>query len=246
MFAKPITYFYLFLACVLGISGCATRATQSTAALVKPTPVKKIVLVMVMEPPRMKVENRGSVLLLVAGPGAGYLINKAMEHDHSYTLTTGLQNASLKIGEEMSAALRDALAGKGYEVSIITDVKREAKDPDSIVYESINTDADAILSARFSEAGLFCGQFSTNYVPRLNLDVEMLRVSNKVELYSQTISYGADARKPTDEDIPADPKYAYGSFELAMNSQAEIAESFRTGIRAIANRIALQVRQNGI
>jgi hypothetical protein len=238
-----IVYLTLILVCSVGLSACSTQTTKSVAQVKNPQ-VKKIVVVMVMDPPRFVVENKGGPLMLLAIPG--YIIKKSMDSNKSDVLTLGLQSAELKMGREMSSALRAELARKGYDVSITTDVKRAYDDPESISYESIKTDADAILSARFSEAGLYSARFSTNYIPRLNLDVEMLAAKGKAELYSQKISYGADASKATDDQIPCDPKYAYGSFDLAMENQPEVAESFRAGIRAIATRVAQQVRQNGI
>lgn len=242
--AKRITIPFLVLACFAVFSACSTHAPQPTEQVVKSPPVKKIALVMVMDPLRLTVENRGSAWGVLALPG--YLIQKKSEDKKSDLLASGLRNLSLKLGEEMSAALQVELVRMGYEVSIITDAKHPLDDPEAILFESIKTDADAILNARYVDVGLYSAQFSTSYVPRLNLSVEMQSAKNQADLYGQSFYYGADASKVAEDQIPADPKYSYGSFDLAMKKQSEIAESFRVGIHAIATLVARQVRQNGI
>lgn len=242
--AKRIANLFWVFAFFAVLSACSTRAPQLTEQVAKNPPVKKIALVMVMDPPRLSVENRGSAWQFLAF--AGYLVEKKIQDGKSDRLTSSLRNLSLKFGEEMSTALQIELVRLGYEVSIITDVKRPLDDPEAILYESIKTDADAILSARYIDVGLYAGQFSKSYLPRLNLSVEILSAKDQTDLYSQSIYYGADASKADEDEIPSDPKYSYGSFELAMEKQGEVAESFRLGIRAIATQVAQQVRKNGI
>jgi hypothetical protein len=245
MSAKRITILFLVLACFAVLSACSTRAPKPTEQVFKSHPVKKIALVMVMDPPRLSVENRGSALQFLAF--AGYFVEKKIEDGKSDRLTSSLRNLSLKFGEEMSTALQIELVRMGYEVSIITDVKRPFDDPETILYESIKTDADAILSARYTDVGLYSGQFSKSYLPRLNVYVEMLPAKDQDDdLYSQSIYYGADASKADKGKIPSDPKYSYESFELAMEKQSEVAESFRAGIHAIAVQVARQIRHNGV
>lgn len=50
----------------------------------------------------------------------------------------------------------------------------KADDPEGIVCESVETDADAIATARCVGAGLYAGPFSTNDLPRLNVDIDMV------------------------------------------------------------------------
>lgn len=94
---------------------------------------------------------------------------------------------------------------------------------------------------------VFCAVF--DYLSMYHVSILMLKCLRrraKPGCTRRPFPNGADASKATAEDIPTDPKYAYGSFDLAMANQADVAESFRAGIRAIASRVALQVRQNGI
>jgi hypothetical protein len=226
------------------LSGCVQNPPQQSEPVAKQPPLKKIGLIAVTNPPMLSIENRGSAWGLLALPGA--VLQRQDQITKSNTLTTGMRNQSLHLGEEMSSALQDELKRKGYEVSVITDVAYLPDDPEAIDYQHIQTDADAVISAQYSVAGLYSGPFSLNYIPRLNISFAMVRPKDQSELYSQSIYYGADARKPAEDQIPADPKYAYGSFDQVMEKQGEVVEGFRVGVRGIAALVAQQIHQTGL
>lgn len=225
------------------LPGCAHRAAENSKVAVERLVVKKIALVPVMEPERFVIENRGSAYGLI-GP-AGYAIKKGVEEGRSNLLTAGLRRQSLKVGEELTRALKEELAGRGYEVTVVTNVKRDADDPDDFDLGSIETDADAIVSAHYKDAGLFSGFSTLSYWPRLNVEVEMVAKIDEEKLYSESIHYGADARKPDDDSIPSDPKYVFGNYDEAMARQEEIVESMHIGVRALAARAAQLIRESG-
>lgn len=220
--------------------GCThDQSKPSDVVVVKRPPVRKIALVTVLEP-SLLVENHGGVLGLFALPG--YIAEKNIETNRGGDLKTGLRSRSLRFGAETTAALKEELQREGYEVTQISEVKRQPDDPTEIDFSSIKTDAQAILTAHYSDAGLFSGYLSTHFVPRLCLDVELLTPDGENELYSQDIEYGAYAKKRTEDEIPSDPKYAYGTFAEAMKNQPQVLESFRIGIHEIAALVAKQIR----
>lgn len=224
--------------------GCAHRGTEKSEPAVHRAAPRTIALVPVMDPPSLKVQNRGGPLGPLALPG--YLVRRQVEKDRSSSLASVLRAHYLKLGDEMTSALKEELVNRGYAVSVVSQVERPEDDPDDVVFESIRTDADAVVIARYDDAGLLSGFSSLSYIPRLNLKVEMLSRSDQTELYSQSLDYGADARKPDEDMIPADQKYAFGTFEEAMTRQTEVIESFRAGIRALAARTASQIHQAGL
>jgi len=161
-------------------------------------------------------------------------------------LASTLRNNSLKLGQEMSVALSEKLTAAGYVVEVLKDVKRRPDDPDELDFEKLTTDAEAILVARFETVGLYSGQFSTKFIPRLNTEVQLLARIDLSDLYSQSIQYGADARKVAEDQIPSDPKYSYASFDEAVERQSEIVESLRDGVSKTAALVASQIRNGGI
>ncbi|HJV25629.1 MAG TPA: hypothetical protein VJ673_08070 [Aromatoleum sp.] len=213
------------------LPGCARRAVENSEVEIERPAVKKIALVPIMEPRRFVIENRGSVSNLFRG--------------RSKLLTAALHSQSLKVGEEMTSALKEELAGRGYEVTVVSHVTRDEDEPDEFDYDSIETDADAIISARYTDAGLLSGFSTLSYWPRLNIEVMMVSRADEEKLYSQSIGYGADARKPDDDSIPSDPKYVFGTYDEAMARQQEIVESMHIGVRALAARAAQLIRKSG-
>lgn len=241
---KRTGYLVAILLTLSGLSGCVHNPSQQSEPIAKRPVVKKIALVAVMEPARLTVENRGGALNFLAFPG--YVVKKNMESNRADDLTVGLRGESLNLGGETSAALQEELQRMGYEVALITKVRRQPDDPTDIDFQSIKTDANAILTAHYTDAGLFSGHSSTNYVPRLRLDVRLVMPDGEDDLYSQAIEYGAHAKKRTEDEIPSDPKYAYGTFAEAMEKQPEIVEGFRIGIHQLAALVAQQIRQAGL
>lgn len=225
------------------LSGCARDPSKPSEALAVRSPVRRIALVEIPEP-RLSVENRGGVLGLFAL--SGYVVAKGIESNRVGDLRAGLRSLSLSFGEETTSALQAELERAGYEVAQVSGVRRMPDDPDEIDFRSIKTDAQAILTAHYTDAGLFSGQLSMNFVPRLRLDVELLTPDGEDELYSQTIEYGAHAKKRTEDEIPSDPKYAYETFAKAMEHQPQIAEGFRVGIQEIAALVAKQIREGNL
>lgn len=225
------------------LAGCASKPAQPVeAVVVRPIPTR-IALVSVVAPPRMVIENRGSALGLFALPGL--LAQRNMERTYADRLTQALRARSLNLGEEMTAALSAELTRLGYTVEVIRNARRPKDDPEGVEYDSIQTDADAIVTARYDGYGMYAGQFSTQYLPRLNVDIEVVRKSDQADLHAHSIYYGADASRSTDDQIPADARYAYGSFEQVMARPDEVAEGFRTGMRQIAALAAKQLHKVG-
>lgn len=240
---KKVTLTAMVLLCC-ALVACSSRPKIEETPTVKRSPISKIAVVAIQDPARLSVDNRGGPLDLLALPG--FLITKKIKEERSEVLASTLKNNSLKLGSEMSIALTEQLSGAGYVVELLKDVKRPADDPDEIDYEHLTTDAEAILIARYTDVGLYSGQFSNKFVPRLNLTIEVVAKKDQSDLYSQTIYYGADARKLSEDQIPSGPKYSYSSFDDAIEQQSGLVEGLRAGIQQIASQVAKQMRSQGI
>jgi hypothetical protein len=233
----------LLLTSVALLAGCANRSAQpAEPVVIHPVP-QKIALVAVQDPPMLYVENRGSALGVFAF--AGHMIQKDLDRSRSIQLTSMMRGHALRLGDEMTAALETEFKRRGYTVQVLKNVKRLKDDPDAVDYDSIETDADAIVTARYFGAGMFAGYLSTSYLPRLNVDIDVVARSDQAELHSHSIYYGVDARRPEPDQIPSDAKYTYGSFEQVIERQREVLESYRVGVRQIAALAATQMHQVG-
>jgi hypothetical protein len=224
------------------LSGCSSTPKVEEVT-VKRSPIAKIAIVEVTDPATLSVENRGGPLDLLALPG--FVVTKKIQQERSAFLASALRNNSLKLGQEMSVALSEKLTAAGYVVEVLKDVKRMPDDPDEVDLEKITTDAEAILVAKFKTVGLYSGQFSTKFIPRLNTEVQLVARKDLSDLYSQSIHYGADARKVAEDQIPSDSKYSYASFGDAVERQSELVESLRDGVSKTAALVASQIRSNG-
>jgi hypothetical protein len=224
--------------------GCARQPAEPSAPVAKRAPLKKIALVPAREPDSLSVENRGGPAAFFALPG--YLIQRNAQQKMSADLTAAARNLSLKLGEEMTAALRGELVAKGYEVVLVADVPRPKDDPNGVDYGRLKTDADGVLTVDIFGTGLYSGQFSTDYLPRLNVTVYILSRNGQEDIFSHSVYYGADAGEAAEDQIPSDPKYTYSSFEVAMQRHASIVESYRAGIKGIAALMAQQLRAAGL
>jgi len=233
----------LLLTSVVFLQACANRPAQPVVAeVIHPVP-QKIALVAVMDPPRLTIENRGSAWGVLALPG--FFIQRNIESGRADSLTQAMRAQGLHLGEEMTTALGEELRRLGYTVQVVRNVKRPKDDPEGILYESVETDADAIVTARYFGAGLYAGQFSSNYLPRLNVDIDVVSKADQAELHAHSIYYGADARERTDDQIPADAQYAYASYDQIWNQQREVSEGFRAGVRQVAALAARQLQKVG-
>lgn len=130
---------------------------------------------------------------------------------------------------------------RGLQVVDVEHAKYLPDDPRVLDYKNTKTASDMILTANVFDVGLFSGRFTTKYVPRLNVTFDLVSKNTEESVYSQSIYYGADARKVAADQIPADQKYAYESFEQAMANQRGVAESLREGIRKVARLVAQQI-----
>jgi hypothetical protein len=148
-----------------------------------------------------------------------------------------LHEQSLRLGDEMTSILKQEFTSKGYEVVVASDVKRPPKnpDPDEIVFDSLPKDVDAVVLAYYRNAGLLSGFSSGSYVPRLEFKIEVLRRGDEESLYSLGLDYGPFLH-PSDDDLPVDPKYAYGNFDQVLEKRTEVVECYRAGMRILAER----------
>lgn len=235
---------FMLLVCFFLPHHCFADEKSDEAPAPKQTTAAKIALIPLTELPDLNVENRGSPLNLLALPG--FLVQRQINKNRAQSLASVFQNNTVDLCKEMTVALQEQLRLAGFSTELITELVYLADDPGEIDYAHLNTDAEVVLLARFTHVGLYSGQFSRLFLPRLNFEGQLIWKKDQEDLFYDYVYYGADAGKPNDNEIPSDPKYAYASFGEAYERDAELVESYRIGIQKIAARFARQLQRKGL
>lgn len=220
---------------------CRVAATEVALAAAPSSQAREIALAPTLEAEKITIENRGGAAAMFALPG--FLVQRDVEKNRRAEFLRMLKDNSLNLAEEMTAALRVALAESGQPVVALDEVKYLADDPRALEYKKLKSSADLVLTANIFDVGLYSGQFSRKYLPRLNVTFDLVNRHTEDALYSQSIYYGADAKKSTDDQIPSDPQYAFDSYEQALDRQREIVDALREGIKKMALLVAKQIKE---
>lgn len=230
------------LAVAFILSACASnpqKATTSEAPQPTPVEIHKVALIRALDPASLTAENRGSALSLLGF--VGNQIQRNIERNRGNDLETLFDIRDFRPGKELSEAVLSELRTRGFDVEYLVSVPRQEDDVTEIDFAAIDSSADAFIQIQIDEMGLYSGMTSTKFHPRFNVDIEMLVDRGEEEVFAQSIEYGVDASELSDESIPADAKYAYGSFGDAFEHGDELIVAFRQGIALIARSIARQI-----
>lgn len=214
---------------VLALTGLFGPGDASAAA------AETISLVPIQAPTTMSFENRGGALDLLALPGMvasrGIATSRAVE----------LSNLLRKRGTELTQALLAELKAHGVEVELLEEAPFFPDDPTALDYAKLPPTASLVLSGNYDAVGFYSGRLTTQFHPRVNVTVYLVRRQGEQTLYSQSIYYGADARKPAEDMIPADAKFTFASYDDTMARPDDVVEAMRDGVHRIARQIAEQV-----
>lgn len=223
------------LAAVSGLlAGCASKTPDN---YVKPV-VKTIAVVSASDPRSVTFESKSTVGIFI--PLAG-LVAASNARARQEQLTATLKVGELTLGEKLTIQVVADLRQAGYQVEVLTDVKRPPDRPDNIDITAIKTQADAILQLQVTDAGIYSGLFSGSHVPRVSIYGLMYTKGGNERLYSGEVYYGAHAEKGKDWAVQADPKYTYTSAEDAMQKATEVRAVFVEGTLASGKRMAEQI-----
>jgi hypothetical protein len=239
MTIRRVNSAFLCIFCLIVlISGCATKG-KNAKPVAKSPPIKTIAFVPVRNPSRFEVDKRGGPLSLLPG---GRIWRELETSGKSSAFTRRMRELGLTdLGDELTTKIAESLVKRGYQVTVLnnTKIRFDPEDPGHIDYETIKTDADAILNVWVQEAGAFSVLSSLVYRPQLNLGVELVRPGTEgEEIYDDNLVYGAHASKAGHDAIPSDPKHEYKDYDVLMARSAEVAESLRVGAAALAELIA--------
>jgi hypothetical protein len=224
----------LLLATAL-LLGCANKPTGP-----KPV-VRSIAILPATLPTNYSLQNLSSVQLVVPIAGIGYAISSK---EKAKVLTQRMAEPSFRIDEDLTNAVADTLRKKGYEVTILTDVKRRPNDPDSLEVSEVKHTSDALVHVYFTAVGVVSPRNTTEYFPRMNAFVLCYTPANKSYPYETSVYYGFDADDDKSYSIAADASEKYGDFDVVLNSLEKVRTNFRASARKVGERLAEQVHVN--
>ena len=220
------------------ISVSAAEQTQTQPQAL--TPPLVIALAPILEPAKYSVENRGSALSLV--PFGGYWGQRGIDAGRGAEFTDVMKAQKLDFGAEMTAALTAALTENGVGLVPLDEIKYWKDDPRSLEFAQLKSSSNLVLVTHIDEVGVVSARSTTTYAPRFNVTFSLVDRRTEDSFYDTTIYYGVDARKNTEDQILADPKHVFETYEQAMQHGEDMATMFREGIRKIAALAAPQVR----
>jgi hypothetical protein len=218
---------------VLALTGLFGPGDASAAA------AETISLVPIQAPTTMSFENRGGALDLLALPGM--VASRGIATSRAVELSNLLRKREVQFGTELTQALLAELKAHGVEVELLEEAPFFPDDPTALDYAKLPPTASLVLSGNYDAVGFYSGRLTTQFRPRVNVTVYLVRRQGEQTLYSQSIYYGADASKPAEDMIPADAKFTFASYDDTMARPDDVVEAMRDGVHRIARQIAEQV-----
>jgi hypothetical protein len=236
-----IRSFVLAILCIatstIGLSGCASKGKEQAKEEPPFEPIKKIAILPIQNPRRFTLDKSGSPLFLL---GAIQHIEIAAKNDG---FSNKMRENKLPIGDEMMVSLEQGLIAQNYEVIVLHDQNMGFAAPKDFDYRKVTTDADAMIHVIINEAGVASPLRSTNYIPQLNVDVYIISAKDQRNVDDWGVDYGADASKLDNGNIPADAKFAWGTYEILMKKIPDVVDGLQQGAKLLGPHIAKTMRE---
>ena len=225
------------IALVVFATGCASKRTEPAA----PRPIVKTIGVLpIKEPGKFALENRNLARVLVPIVGlAGQLDNR----DKTKMFTATMLQEKRPFANNLAKAVVDALNAQGYQAFMLSGTRGGPDDPWRVAPIKFNDKADAVLRVSFDEVGMYSGDLSSDYLPKVSVDGRLLSTVDGKELYEQSLHYGVRARENVTWGVLADPKFAYPTFEALIEQPGKVADGLDSGAQALGRRIAENIKK---
>ena len=175
------------------------------------------------------------------GIPVGVLWQGLADRIKSNAFTESMEATRNSMALELTTALLKELNESGFDAQLLEGVARPASSPDDIDYVTLPT-ALPVLHVYFDEVGMYSSRFSLDYIPRVNVTAYLVRPRDEESLYSETISYGADAGSKASRSIASDLRYKWPSFDALIQQPKEVSDAYGAAVAAIASKIAVNLR----
>lgn len=248
----------LILVLTFFLCGCVSIPQQKFDAA-NNAGIKKIALLQVPLPADYSVSydagGAGFAAGFLGGLVGGIIVASIVSADissKSSTFTQKVKAKNLSLSAEMAHALERELRANHYDVVYLSDQKPELRDGEDgqvLDFSKIQTDADAILAVIVPLIGYRAVPSTSEepsgeqYVPWIRTHARLVARKNNTPLYIQLINYGPQLGKRDEiHYIPANPKYAFSSYDELLEKTDEAIQGLRKGIGPIAAKIASDLR----
>lgn len=224
-------------ALVVTLTGCASNRAPEPPE--PPKLVKSITLIPVAAPIKLFTDNRGMPLVGALWTGiANTILDKGKSAEFETKYATYRQTMGIKLTD---AVMRE-LQSQGFKVQLANsaDVVRD-KDGE-LDFKKLSAH-DTVLDLTFSEVGMYSGQMTPYYKPIVNTYAALIRPSNKEYLLDFSYYYGAYASKDDGSYMTSDAKFQFPYFADLINQPELVAESYESGVKKTAIRIASEFRK---
>lgn len=215
------------------VGGCASKKP----AIGTPV-VATIAVVPATDPALLTLRNENGVVFLSPITSAGFYLDSK---EKAKQFIAAMASRRMPLADKLTRKVVAVIAAKGFRIDVLTDVPRPQDDPDDVDDGKLRTQADAILQLRVDELGVFSSKFSTDYLPRVNIQAKLYVRSVDDSVYDENLSFGVDARAGDTFSIVSDPRFAYPTFESLLGRADEIAAVLDNGIDALAELVAAQL-----
>ena len=226
------------IALVLLATGCASSRKVETLG---PRPVVKTIAVLpIKDPGKFALENRNLARVVIPIVG---LAGKMDSREKAKVFTTTMLQEKKPFANNLAKAVVDALNAQGYQAFLLGGTRGGPDDPWRIAPVKLSDKADAVLRVSFDEIGVFSGDVSSDYLPKISVDGRLLSTVDGKELYEQSLHYGVRARENVTWGVLADPQFTYPTFEALIEQPAKIADDLDSGAQALGRRMAENIKK---
>ncbi len=229
---------------ITGLSGCASKGKEQVKEEPPIAPIKKIAILPIQNPLKFTLDKSGSALILLG------IFGQSIHHADIAGKNDGfshkMREHTLPIGGEIMASLEQGLIAQNYEVIVLRDQNMGFAAPKDFDYRKVTTDADAIIHVIINEAGVASPLRSTSYKPQLNVDVYIISAKDQRKIDDWGVDYGADASKLDNGNIPADAKFAWGTYEILMKKMPDVVDGLQQGAKLLGPHIAKTMRERNL
>lgn len=225
--------------------GCANKGAAKVEEEKPPrAPVKKIALLPIKEPLKFTLDKSQPALAFLGG--LGMLIGATDTSWKSDKFTQAMRSQPIAVGNDLLASVEAELVAQGFEVVTLRDLDLGYADPSDFDYQKVKADADALVHVWIKQAGVDSPTTSATYKPRLNIRAKVLSTLDYEKLYDEDFDYGSDALKADEGNIPANPKYRWGTFGTLFEKLNEVTEALQVGAKLLGPQVAKSIRNSGI
>jgi hypothetical protein len=220
------------------LSGCAQLPRQAFNAQ-GASHVKKVVLV--------HYENQTEYPTFVPGhPGMGFgliggLVAAADMQGKTNKLTAAIDPKETRAQERFGAKLKERLDRTGYDTVVVM-VPKGRTSEEALAQAKQRAQGDAMVLVNLY-AGYWAAGPTTDYFPRMQVEVKTVDSKTDKVLYEDRISYGYADQYGQTVHLASEPAYRFANIDALVADPVKTRQGLYLGIDALAEQIANDLKK---